>query len=381
VPQPVLDIRDFSLEFPVFGGSVRALNGISLCVMPGEIVGVVGESGSGKSVTAMASLRLLPPDSYRVTSGSLYLAGEDVLAASESRMRQWRGRQAAMIFQEPMTALNPTRRVGDQLAGVLRTHRTLSRRAALVRAEALLRDMMIPDAAQVLRAYPFELSGGMRQRVMVAMAFSCDPALLIADEPTTALDVTVQRQVLQLLRHKARERNASILFITHDMAVVSQFCHRIYVMYAGTVVEQGPTAQVLRDPCHPYTRGLLDGLPEGALPGTALAAIPGQVPDMRQPPRGCVFFDRCARADAQCRQQPLLRPMTDVDRIGSGGSESATAGTPPAGGLPSVQPPFRRQAACWHPLPPAGAAAPDGARILEVPPPPAPPGGAGGNGT
>src|SRR5690606_38564756 len=169
--------------------------------------------------------------------------------------------------------------------------------------------MMIPDPAQVLRAYPFELSGGMRQRVMVAMAFSCDPALLIADEPTTALDVTVQRQVLQLLRHRARERGAAILFITHDMAVVSQFCDRVYVMYAGTVVEQGPTDQVLRDPRHPYTRGLLDGLPEGAVPGAPLAAIPGRVPDLRHPPEGCVFAERCAYANAACRQPPGWRTV------------------------------------------------------------------------
>jgi len=320
---PVLDIRDLSLEFPVFGGAVRALNGVSLRVMPGETVGVVGESGSGKSVTAMAALRLLPAGGYRVTGGSLRLMGEDVLAAPEARMRRWRGRRAAMIFQETMTALNPTRRVGDQLSGVLRTHHALDRRQARDRAEALLRDMMIPDPAQVLRAYPFELSGGMRQRVMVAMAFSCDPTLLIADEPTTALDVTVQRQVLQLLRGKARERGAAILFITHDMAVVSQCCDRVYVMYAGTVVEQGPTARVLGAPRHPYTRGLLDGLPERAPPGVPLAAIPGQVPDMRSPPAGCVFADRCARADAQCRQAPPLRPAPDDPG---------------------------RRLACWHPL-------------------------------
>lgn len=319
-PVPVLDIRDLSLEFPVFGGAVRALAGVSLRVLPGEIVGVVGESGSGKSVTAMAALRLLPKGAHRITGGSLHLCGEDVLAAPESRLRQWRGRRAAMIFQEPMTALNPTRRIGDQLTGVLRAHHRLSRPQALARAESLLRDMMIPDPAQALRAYPFELSGGMRQRVMVAMAFSCDPALLIADEPTTALDVTVQRQVLQLLRLRARERGTAILFITHDMAVVSQFCDRVYVMYAGTVVEQGPTAQVLRDPRHPYTRGLLEGLPERADPGTELAAIPGRVPDMRHPPAGCVFFDRCALADAMCRQPPVLREV-----------------------------------ACWHPLAPGGA--------------------------
>lgn len=336
-PTPVLDVCDLSLEFPVFGGAVRALNGVSLRVMPGEIVGVVGESGSGKSVTAMTALQLLPPGSYRVTAGSLQLGGDDVLSAPESLVRQWRGRRAAMIFQEPMTALNPTKRVGEQMAGVLRVHRRISRRDALAQAESLLRDMMIPDPVQVLRAYPFELSGGMRQRVMVAMAFSCDPDLLIADEPTTALDVTVQRQVLQLLRHHARERGTAILFITHDMAVVSQLCDRVYVMYAGAVVEQGPTRQVLSDPRHPYTRGLLDGLPEGAPPGAALAAIPGQVPDMRRPPSGCPFFDRCAFADETCRQRPALRPL---------GVALAAAGRATASDDASSD----RLLACWHPL-------------------------------
>ncbi|WP_322999181.1 ABC transporter ATP-binding protein [Castellaniella sp.] len=333
---PVLDVRSLSLEFPVFGGSVRALNGVSLRVMPGEIVGIVGESGSGKSVTAMAALRLLPPGAYRVTEGSLRLGGDDVLAAPEPLVRQWRGRRAAMIFQEPMTALNPTQRVGEQMSGVLRVHRRISRSDALTQAQSLLRDMMIPDPAQVLRAYPFELSGGMRQRVMVAMAFSCDPDLLIADEPTTALDVTVQRQVLQLLRHHARERGTAILFITHDMAVVSQLCDRVYVMYAGTVVEQGPTRQVLRDPRHPYTRGLLEGLPEGAPPGADLAAIPGQVPDMRHPPTGCPFFDRCTYADDVCRQRPALLPL---DAAAPAGNEA----------------PDRRRLACWHPLAPSDA--------------------------
>lgn len=343
---PVLEIRDLSLEFPVFGGSVHALNSVNLCVMPGEIVGVVGESGSGKSVTAMAALRLLPRDSYRVTGGSLYLAGEDVLAAPESLVRQWRGKRAAMIFQEPMTALNPTRRIGDQLVEVLRVHHTLNRPEALARAQVLLRDMMIPDPAQVLRSYPFELSGGMRQRVVVAMAFSCDPALLIADEPTTALDVTVQQQVLQLLRRKARERGAAILFITHDMAVVSQFCDRTYVMYAGTVLEQGPTAQVLHDPRHPYTRGLLDGLPDRAAPGSELAAIPGQVPDMRQPPHGCVFFERCSYADEQCRQRPVLMPMVD-----SAGGLDACQNVTRSPSTASTPQPISQWAACWHPLP------------------------------
>lgn len=310
----VLDIHGLSLEFPVYKGSVKALNGVSLTVAPGEIVGVVGESGSGKSVTAMAALRLLPPGGFTITSGSLKLLGRDILAASEKDMRAVRGGDAAMIFQEPMTALNPTKRIGAQLVDVIRCHQPMSREQALEKAVGLLRDMYIADPEQILRRYPFELSGGMRQRVMIALAFSCDPPLLIADEPTTALDVTVQRQVLLLLREKARERGTAILFITHDMAVVSQFCDRVYVMYAGSVVEQGATEQVMARPRHPYTLGLLAGLPENAPPGAMLPSIRGQVPNMASPPAGCAFRDRCDRADNVCLARPPLRDLREPGR-------------------------------------------------------------------
>lgn len=271
--QSVLEIDALSLAFPVYRGSVKALNKVSLRVDPGEIVGLVGESGSGKSVTAMASLRLLPPDAGVITSGTIRLQGRDVLTLSESELRRMRGRAAAMIFQEPMTALNPTQSVGRQLCDVLRRHEPLSAGAARIKALLLLRDMYIADAERVMRRYPFQLSGGMRQRVMIAMAFSCNPPLLIADEPTTALDVTVQRQVLLLLREKARERGTAILLITHDMAVVSQFCDRVYVMSNGTVVEHGPTQQVMSAPSHPYTRALLRSLPEYTPPGQRLPAV------------------------------------------------------------------------------------------------------------
>lgn len=294
--QAVLDIRSLNLEFPVYKGSVKALNGVSLHVAPGEIVGVVGESGSGKSVTAMAALRLLPPEAYTVTTGSISLLGHDMLALPEKQVQAMRGRDAAMIFQEPMTALNPTQRVGRQLSDVIRRHQPLSAAQAMQKASSLLRDMHIADPEQILMRYPFELSGGMRQRVMIALAFSCDPPLLIADEPTTALDVTVQRQVLLLLREKARERGTAVLFITHDMAVVSQFCDRVYVMYAGAVVEQGATGQLMAHPAHPYTRALLLGLPESAASGEPLPSIPGQVPNLTALPQGCAFRNRCARA-------------------------------------------------------------------------------------
>lgn len=301
---PVLSIDQLSIEFPAYGGAVRALNGVSLHVNQGEIVGVVGESGSGKSVTAMMALRLLAAGSYRVTGGTLNVLNRDVMRASERDMLKMRGRDVAMIFQEPMTALNPTRRVGEQMVEVIRLHRGLSRAAAQAEAASLLQDMQVGDPARVLLRYPFELSGGMRQRVLIALAFSCNPRLLIADEPTTALDVTVQRQVLALLRAKAREHQTAILFITHDMAVVSQFCDRVYVMYAGSVVEEGPTAQVLSAPRHPYTRGLMGALPERALPRAPLEAIPGTVPDLSRLPPGCAFAGRCALAHDACRQRP-----------------------------------------------------------------------------
>lgn len=302
-----LDIQTLTLEFPVYQGVVRALNGVSLQVGQGEIVGLVGESGSGKSVTAMLALRLLPADAYTVSSGSAHVLGHDMLALPEAQVRAIRGRDAAMIFQEPMTALNPTQKIGRQLTDVIRRHQDVSRAQARKQAVAVLRDMYIADPEQILNAYPFELSGGMRQRVMIALAFSCNPRLLIADEPTTALDVTVQRQVLLLLREKARERGTAILFITHDMAVVSQFCDRVVVMYAGAVVEQGRTAEVMARPAHPYTLGLLQGLPENAEPGSHLPSIPGQPPDLSALPAGCSFASRCTFASGQCSKRPPLR--------------------------------------------------------------------------
>jgi peptide/nickel transport system ATP-binding protein len=310
---PVLSIDNLSIEFPAYRSTVKALNGVSLEVRPGEIVGVIGESGSGKSVTAMLSLRLLPERSYRVSSGSLHILGRDMLAAQEKDLLKVRGRDAAMIFQEPMTALNPTRRIGRQMTDVIIHHQQLSKAEARAKAIALLRDMHIADPEQVMDSYPFELSGGMRQRVMIALAFSCDPQLLIADEPTTALDVTVQRQVLLLLREKARQRGTAILLITHDMALVSQFCDRVYVMYTGAVVEQGITAEVMAAPQHPYTRGLLSGLPEQVEPGQELMTIPGQVPNLSALPDGCTFRDRCAFAMTKCSERP---PLLAIDASG-----------------------------------------------------------------
>lgn len=309
--QPVLDIQQLHLSFPGFNGDVHALNNVSLQINRGEIVGLVGESGSGKSVTAMLIMRLLPTGSYCVHRGQISLLGEDVLNAREKQLRQWRGARVAMIFQEPMTALNPTRRIGLQMMDVIRHHQPISRREARAKAIDLLEEMQIPDAVEVMSRYPFELSGGMRQRVMIALAFSCEPQLIIADEPTTALDVTVQLQVLRLLKHKARASGTAVLFISHDMAVVSQLCDSVYVMYAGSVIESGVTADVIHHPRHPYTIGLLQCAPEHGVPRQLLPAIPGTVPSLTHLPDGCAFRDRCYAAGAQCENVPALTACGD----------------------------------------------------------------------
>ncbi|HFT2005902.1 TPA: ABC transporter ATP-binding protein [Klebsiella aerogenes] len=318
----VLTIDNVRLSFPVYQGQVNVLNNISLHIDRGEIVGVVGESGSGKSVTAMLAMRLLPAGSYHIHSGAITLMGHDMLNLTEKTLRDIRGSKVAMIFQEPMTALNPTRRIGKQMADVIRQHRPMSLREARARAVELLADMQIADPQSVLKRYPFELSGGMRQRVMIAIAFSCEPDLLIADEPTTALDVTVQRQVLRLLKQKARATGTAVLFISHDMAVVSQVCDRLYVMYAGAVIESGNTGEVLQQPQHPYSIGLLNSAPDKGEPRTPLHSIPGTVPNLARLPAGCAFRERCFAAGEACGITPTLQAH-----------DSAAD----------------RQAACWYP--------------------------------
>jgi len=302
--EPVLAIQDFSLEFPTYRGAVQALSGVSVAVAPGEIVALVGESGSGKSVAAMAAIRLLPPKLFKVTGGSIILVGRNMLAESPRSIGDIRGKLVSMVFQEPMSALNPTIRIGEQITQVLRRHETMDRASASDRALRLLSEMQVADPERVVRSYPFELSGGMRQRVLLAMAFACNPQLLIADEPTTALDVTVQAQVLALLRERARARGTAVLFITHDLAVVSQLCSRIYVMYAGQIVEFGATRDVLHYPQHPYTRALLRSLPESAVPGAPLRSISGTVPSLLRPPTGCRFRSRCEMSEERCAEPP-----------------------------------------------------------------------------
>ena len=272
IPAPVLVISDLALTFVGFDSAVTALRGISLTVSAGEIVGLVGESGSGKSVTAMSILHLLPEAKTRAT-GRIDALGRDVLTANERALREMRGGVVAMIFQEPMTALNPVLRAGEQITDVILRHRAMPRTEAESIALGLLADLHISDPARVMASYPHELSGGMRQRVMIAMAFSCNPKLIIADEPTTALDVTVQAQILALLKERAAATGAAVLLISHDLAVINQLCDRVYVMYKGEIVEHGPTRAVIGRPQHAYTRALLGALPEGKAPKTRLATV------------------------------------------------------------------------------------------------------------
>ena len=304
----MLRVENLVTRFHTYDGVVRALEGVSFEVREGEIFGLVGETGCGKSVTTYSTLRLLP-STGRVHSGRITLSGESLLDASESRMREVRGGEIAMIFQDPLSALNPVMRVGDQIAESVWLHDDLpDADAVAVRVEEVLGEVRMPDPAGAARAFPHELSGGMQQRVMIAMALAGRPKMLIADEPTTALDVTIQSQVLQLLRQLKQEAGLTVLLITHDLGVVAELCDRVAVMYAGTIVETAPVEELFSDPKHPYTQGLLAALPGAS--GT-LAPVPGRVPDLLAPPSGCRFHPRCPLAVDRCRAEaPELRGDT-----------------------------------------------------------------------
>ena len=310
---PVLDVRGLSVAIAAPGGEIPVIEGLSFSVGEGRTVALVGESGCGKSMTALAVMGLLP-SGFRRTGGQVLLDGEDVAQVSQARLRALRGNAMSMIFQEPMTALNPVYPVGDQIAETLRLHGGLGRRAARGRALDMLRAVQIPAAESRIDAYPHQLSGGMRQRVMIAMALACRPRLLIADEPTTALDVTVQAQVFDLMRALQDELRTAIVLITHDLAAVADLADEVAVLYAGRCVEQGPTAEVMRAPLHPYARGLMACTPRLRLGAGAagaagpLAEIPGMVPPLGQRPAICAFTARCPRADGACRErlQPAL---------------------------------------------------------------------------
>jgi peptide/nickel transport system ATP-binding protein len=302
VDAPLLSVRGLSLAFHTEEGRTTALRGVSFEVAPGKVLGIVGESGSGKSVTSLSIMRLLPIPPAVIEAGEITFGGRDLLSLREREMRAIRGREIAMIFQEPMSSLNPVHRVGDQIAEAIRAHESLSRREARDRAVALLRKVGIPDPEERARAHPHELSGGMRQRVMIAIALACGPRLLIADEPTTALDVTIQAQILDLLRSLREEFGMSIVLITHDLGVVAELADEIAVMYAGRIVEHAPVRELFERPRHPYTRGLLESLPsyQDNLRRDRLPTIPGVVPDLRELPPGCAFAPRCPLAEAIC---------------------------------------------------------------------------------
>ncbi|HET9958553.1 MAG TPA: ABC transporter ATP-binding protein [Polyangiaceae bacterium] len=303
---PLLSIEDLRVEFTTESGSVTALCGVDLALEAGQFAALVGESGSGKSVTALAVLGLLGPNARR-RARKLEFDGQDLLKASASALRELRGRQIGLVFQDAMSALNPVSRVGDQLTEVLVLHRGLSRHDAQTEAVRALGRVGIAGPEQRARQYAHELSGGMKQRVMIALALAGQPKLLIADEPTTALDVTIQAQILTLLKTLQAELGLAVLLITHDAGVVAQFAHRVHVMYAGRVVERGPTAKVWGAPGHPYTRALLAALPRPEFVRRHLPAIPGQAPVLTEPLQGCAFSPRCAEALPQCRRE-LPRP-------------------------------------------------------------------------
>jgi len=299
VGAPLLEVSGLRLSFRGEGGTVvRALFGVSFRVEAGETVGLVGESGCGKTVTALSILRLLASPPARVDGGSVRFRGEDLLLLPEKRMCDVRGKSISMIFQEPMTSLNPVLTVGEQVAEVFTAHGVCGRREAADRAVEWLRKVHLPDPARRAREYPHQMSGGMRQRAMIAMALALSPALLIADEPTTALDVTIQAQIMALLQEMREEEKMAVLLITHDLGVVHEFADRTAIMYLGRIVEIAPTADLFADPVHPYTQGLLASLP-GKRPGEKrLPSIPGTVPDLSAVPPGCPFADRCAYRQA-----------------------------------------------------------------------------------
>ena len=303
VPSPLLlDVRGLTTEFvSAREGAVRvvrAVDGASLHLARGETLGLVGESGCGKSVTALSIIRLVQPPG-RITAGAIIFEGRDLTALGETEMQRVRGARIGFVFQEPMTALNPVFTIGDQIAESLVVHGLAARGPARARAVELLEAVRIPEPGKRAGDYPHQLSGGMRQRALIAAAISCRPSLLIADEPTTALDVTIQAEILDLLREMRAQFGLALLLITHDLGVVAHLADRVAVMYAGRIVEEGPTAAVLSKPAHPYTRGLLASLP-GAAPGTRLKAIPGSVPDLSELPAGCAFSPRCADREQRC---------------------------------------------------------------------------------
>ncbi len=298
---PLLEVRNLRTRFDTYRGPLVAVDGVSFSVAQGEALALVGESGCGKSVTALSLMRLVRRPG-RIVGGEVLLEGENLLGKSPAEMRRIRGRRMAMVFQDPLSTLNPAFRIERQIAEALRVHGVARGSAARERCVQLLEAMGIPAPRERLRAYPHELSGGMRQRVMIAIAMSCSPELLIADEPTTALDVTIQAQIMDLLTSLKRDEGLSVMLITHDLGLVSQFCDRVAVMYAAQIVEETSVARLLARPLHPYTQGLLRCIPRLGRPDLPIVPIPGSVPDLLAPPAGCRFAPRCPQASARCAE-------------------------------------------------------------------------------
>ena len=309
--EPLLRVSDLCVEFRTPRGTVRAVDSVSFDVGAGETLAIVGESGSGKSVTALSILRLIPSPPGRIERGAVIFEGQDLLQLDDAQIRAIRGNRIAMIFQEPMSSLNPSLTVGLQVGEPLNLHRKLPWGQTFGKVEELLSTVAIPDAATRLRSYPHQYSGGMAQRAMIAMALACKPRLLIADEPTTALDVTVQAQILALLKHLTRETNSALILITHDLGVVARYADRVVVMYGGRIVETAPARELYARPRHPYTRGLMDSIPRlDDVASKRLVPIAGQPPDLANLPPGCAFAPRCKHAMDRCRtERPALEPV------------------------------------------------------------------------
>ncbi|MDO5755995.1 MAG: ABC transporter ATP-binding protein [Rhodobacterales bacterium] len=306
--QPVLELDDLRTHFDTRDGVVKAVDGLSFDIRPGEILGIVGESGCGKSITSLSIMQLVPSPPARYASGEIRYKGRDLLKASDAEMRRIRGNDISMIFQDPMSSLNPVLSIGDQLTEAIMLHQGMGRRAALDHAQEMMELVHIPEPRRRLSEYPHQLSGGMRQRVMIAMALSCNPSLLIADEPTTALDVTIQAQILALMEEIRDKLQTAIILITHDLGVVAEMCDRVLVMYAGRKVEEADVIEIFERPQHPYTRGLMRSVPritgdDAPDHGTRLSEIPGIVPALTALPPGCTFAARCKYATDLCRAE------------------------------------------------------------------------------
>jgi peptide/nickel transport system ATP-binding protein len=315
----LLEIKGLKTHFFTEEGVIRAVDGIDLYIDKGETLGVVGESGCGKTVTALSIMKLIAMPPGKIVAGQMLYGGRDLVTLPPAQMRKIRGKEISMVFQEPMTSLNPVFTIGEQIAEAVRLHEGLGRRAAMVKTVEMLKIVHIPNPERRVKEYPHQLSGGMRQRVMIAMALSCNPKLLIADEPTTALDVTIQAQILELLNELKSKLGMAVLLITHDMGVIAETAQRVMVMYAGKVVEEASVKELFKEPLHPYTQGLLRSIPRidtAATQKKRLEAIPGVVPSLLNLPKGCSFEPRCPHAKPVCKdQEPVLKEVRPGHRV------------------------------------------------------------------